>query len=151
MILDEDVIKYIDKSVLCWLATTDIDGQPNVTPKEIFTYSDKESIIIAHIASPGSVRNIRNNNKVALSFIDILIQKGYQVKGVATIVERNEDQFEHLCQKLMAMAGERFPIVSIIHIHVNKVVPIVAPSYALYPTTKEEDQVRSAKKNYGIG
>lgn len=26
----------IETSVLCWLATVDADGQPNVSPKEIF-------------------------------------------------------------------------------------------------------------------
>ncbi len=36
--LTSDIKKYIDQSVLCWLATVSKDGIPNVSPKEIFTY-----------------------------------------------------------------------------------------------------------------
>jgi predicted pyridoxine 5'-phosphate oxidase superfamily flavin-nucleotide-binding protein len=31
--LTDDVLRHIDRGVLCWLATVDIDGGPNVSPK----------------------------------------------------------------------------------------------------------------------
>ena len=41
MMLHEDVKQSIKESVLCWLATTDENGVPNCSPKEVFTYTDK--------------------------------------------------------------------------------------------------------------
>ena len=35
--------------VLCWLATADADGQPNVSPKEVFAVVDDQPLVIAHI------------------------------------------------------------------------------------------------------
>ena len=36
--LTTEMKKYIDKSVLCWLATSNAENIPNVSPKEIFNY-----------------------------------------------------------------------------------------------------------------
>jgi uncharacterized protein len=62
---------HIDKVVLCWLATVNAHGAPNVSPKEIFALYDTQTFIIADIRSPNSVRNIIQNPKVCISFIDI--------------------------------------------------------------------------------
>lgn len=59
--------------ILCWLATVDADGQPNVSPKEIFTVFDSEHLVIANIAL-ASVRNIAVNPRVCVSFVDVFVQ-----------------------------------------------------------------------------
>lgn len=41
MIITNEIKKYIDQSVLCWLATVSTDGVPNVSPKEIFSYYEQ--------------------------------------------------------------------------------------------------------------
>ncbi|MAD96143.1 MAG: flavin-nucleotide-binding protein [Flavobacteriaceae bacterium] len=150
MKLSEAVKSSISNSVLCWLATTDNQGQPNVSPKEIFADFRNEYIIIANIASPKTVKNIATNPKVCLSFIDILIQKGYQVKGTAEIIDKENRDFEELNKVLFKMAGDKFPYASITRIQVEQVKPILAPSYLLYPETKESDQIENAKKQYGL-
>ncbi|WP_366100586.1 pyridoxamine 5'-phosphate oxidase family protein [Flavobacterium sp.] len=38
---NQEVIKSIEQSVLCWLATSDEDNFPNVSPKEMFTYFEE--------------------------------------------------------------------------------------------------------------
>ena len=45
----------IENSVLCWLATVDTAGVPNVSPKEIFDSYNDDRIVIADIASSNSV------------------------------------------------------------------------------------------------
>lgn len=60
--------------VLCWWATADEQGQPNVSPKEVFAVVDDQHLLIANIASPVSVRNIQHNPKVCVSIIDIFVQ-----------------------------------------------------------------------------
>ncbi|MEL6255795.1 MAG: pyridoxamine 5'-phosphate oxidase family protein [Bacteroidota bacterium] len=57
----EEIKDYIDRSVLCWLATSSAENFPNVSPKEIFAFYGSDKIIIANIASPQSIRNIREH------------------------------------------------------------------------------------------
>ncbi|WP_291727444.1 pyridoxamine 5'-phosphate oxidase family protein [Bernardetia sp.] len=146
--LTQEIKKYIEKSVLCWLATSDEENMPNVSPKEVFTFYDEEFIIIANIASPKSVHNIMKNSKVCVSFIDVFVQKGFQLKGNARIVRKSDSEFEVLVQPLLKMTKGKYPFANIIKIRVEKAKKIIAPSYMLYPETTEKEQVESAKKLY---
>ena len=150
MELTKEITKSIDNSVLCWLATASVDNIPNVSPKEIFSYYGSEKIIIANIASPQTVRNIKKNENVCVSFIDILIQKGFQVKGKAKIISKSDLSFSDKEKILIKMTGGNFPFNSIIEINVEKFKEIIAPRYILYPETTELDQIKSAKKTYGV-
>ena len=74
--LTDEVIVYIKRSVLCWLATSSKENVPNVSPKEVFTYTDSNTILVANIASPQTVKNIKQNEKVCISFM-FLFKKGF--------------------------------------------------------------------------
>ena len=149
--LNTEVKHYIDKSVLCWLATASIDGQPNVSPKEVFTYYSNDTIIIANIASPQTVKNIKANSKVCISFIDVLVQKGFQLKGMAKIIDNNHIEYQSLEPKLLAITKGKFPFKTITKITVETNKKIIAPSYLFYPeTTTEALQIEIAKKAYGL-
>lgn len=141
---------HFDQSVLCWLATVSAAGQPNVSPKEIFCRYGEEYLLIANIASPGSLRNIQENPAVCVSFIDILVQKGAQVKGTATIVFQDDPAFEDLAQGLKQLTGGKFPFTSLFKIRIESIKPIISPRYRLLPETTEAAQVASAKKTYGL-
>ncbi len=149
MKLTTDIKKYINQSVLCWLSTVSDDGMPNVSPKEIFACHN-ESIIIANIASPNTVKNIQSNHKVCISFVDVLVQKGYQLKGTAQVIKELDPEFEELKMPLLEMTAGLFPFNSITVITVEQSKPILAPRYLLYPDTKEQDQIKSAIKAYGL-
>jgi predicted pyridoxine 5'-phosphate oxidase superfamily flavin-nucleotide-binding protein len=149
--LTSDVKKYIDLSVLCWLATSDTDNFPNVSPKEVFTWHDDTTFLIAHIASPNSIRNIRSNPKVCVSFIDVFVQKGYKIKGTARVIEKRDTDFEFKAKRLQSLATERFPVLAVIEILVTQVTPILAPSYQFYKaTTSEVGQIEGAMKTYHV-
>ena len=150
MKLTIEIKTSINKSVLCWLATTSSDLIPNVSPKEIFNYFKDNSIIIANIASPQTVRNIQQNEHVCVSFIDILVQKGFQIKGTAKIVDAQAIEFLEMEKVLTKMTGGQFPFASITHILIKEIKPIIAPRYWLYPETTEEEQIASARKTYGF-
>lgn len=149
MKLTKEIKKYLDQSVLCWLATSSSDNIPNVSPKEAFT-NYKDTIIIANIASPQTLKNIRQNNNVCVSFINIFVQKGFQIKGLAEIVEEKNEDFIEMSKVLKVIIGDKFPFSSVTKININQVKPIVAPSYILFPKTKEEDQIELSKKIYGV-
>ncbi len=137
--------------VLCWLATTDADGQPNVSPKEIFAAFDEEHVVIAHIASPISVRNIQQNPKVCVSLIDIFVQKGWKLLGQARYVNASDVAFHAYAKPLLAMTGDKFNIQAVLVVKVVQAHPIVAPSYRFYPdTTTEQSQIEAAMKTYDV-
>lgn len=150
MKLNKEIKDYINKSVLCWLATSSTENVPNVSPKEIFNHFETDKIIIANIASPQTVSNIKQNKNVCVSFIDILIQKGFQLKGTARIIKKTDTDFLEKEKILTEMTGGNFPFATITEIKVEQVKPIIAPKYVLYPETTEKEQMESAKKLYGI-
>jgi predicted pyridoxine 5'-phosphate oxidase superfamily flavin-nucleotide-binding protein len=139
----------IENSVLCWLATVDTAGVPNVTPKEIFTSFGDDRIVIADIASSNSVRNIRAHPAVCVSFIDVFRQRGFKIVGMATVIPREADDFSIVGADLLKMAGDDFPIRNVISIEVGRISRIWAPSYRLFPDRTDEERVQSAYAAYG--
>jgi predicted pyridoxine 5'-phosphate oxidase superfamily flavin-nucleotide-binding protein len=140
----------IENSVLCWLATVDQDGTPNVTPKEIFSCHGDDRIIVADIASTNTVRNIRSHPSVCVSFIDVFRQRGFKVVGSATIIEPHNADCAVVGANVLRMAGSDFPIRHLISIQIERVSRIWAPSYTLFPDRTEEERVRSAYETYGV-
>ena len=150
MNITEIIKQSINKSVLCWLATSSEESIPNVSPKEIFRYYKEDKIIIANIASPQTIKNINQNQNVCISFIDILIQKGFQLKGTAKIIKKTHPDFSEMENALIQMTGGNFPFASITEITVQQAKQIIAPKYILYPNTTEAEQIKSAKKTYNL-
>ena len=149
--LDDDVREAAERSVLCWLASADERGQPNVSPKEVFAVADDEHIVVANIASPRSAANLRVNGQVCLSFIDIFAQKGFKIIGTARDVPPSPPEYARWEAPLRAMTGDRFPIRSVFVIRALAVEPILAPSYWLHPAeTTEASQIRAALRTYGV-
>jgi len=148
--LTPEIKKYIGQSVLCWLATVSADLIPNVSPKEIFHYFEADKIIIANIASPQSVKNIAVNPQVCVSFLDVLVQKGFQVKGTARMVGEKQAGYDEMAAVLLKMTEGKFPFTTIIEITLQSAKPIIAPRYLFFPETTEEQQIESARKTYGV-
>lgn len=150
MHISKELKACMSKSVLCWLATVSKDNLPNVSPKEIFAQYKDDSIIVANIASPQTVKNIKENPQVCISFLDILVQKGYQVKGKAQIIKKTHPDFSAMDSILTQMTEGKFPFATITKITVEQVKPIIAPKYLLYPETTEQEQMESARSAYGL-
>ena len=150
--LTDAVREAAHRSVLCWLATVDAEGQPNVSPKEVWAIADEQHVVVAHIASPVSARNIAQHPQVCLSFVDVFVQKGFKLLGRAREVLADDPEFATWAKPLLAMVGQRFTIQSVLVIQVQSVAAIVAPSYRFYPhETTEASQVASARRQYGMG
>ena len=151
ILLNESVREAARRSVLCWLATVDAEGQPNVSPKEVWAIADEQHVVVAHIASPISAHNIAQHPQVCLSFVDVFVQKGFKLLGIAREVRANDAEFTAWAAPLLAMVSQRFTIHSVLVIQVRSVVAIVAPSYRFYPNeTTEASQVASAMRAYKV-
>lgn len=145
------VRQMAQRSVLCWLATMDAQGQPNVSPKEVWAIVDARHVVVANIASPISARNMATQALVCLSFVDVFVQKGYKLQGTAREVLPDASDFSVWAAPLQAMVGDRFQLCSVFVITVQSVTPIVAPSYHFYPeSTTEASQRQAAMRTYGV-
>jgi predicted pyridoxine 5'-phosphate oxidase superfamily flavin-nucleotide-binding protein len=148
--INQGIRTDIENSVLCWLATVDAAGVPNVSPKEIFDSYGDDRMVIADIASSNSVRNIRAHPAVCVSFIDVFRQRGFKIVGTATIIPREADDFPVVGAGLLKMAGDDFPIRNVIAIGVERISRIWAPSYSIFPDRSEADQMQRAYRTYGV-
>jgi len=123
---------------------------PNVTPKQIWAKHDDTCLVVADIASPNSVENIKQNPAVCLSFIDIFRQRGSKITGKAVIFPKEDPQFEIFGAALVKMAGPKFDVRNVIKIDVERISRILAPSYqkSKFPN---EDAIRDdAYQTYGV-
>ena len=150
MKLDETVRAELDQTVLCWLATVGADGTPNVSPKEVFAAHGEDALVIAEIASPLSLRNVRANPKVCVSFIDVFRQRGFKVIGEAGIVASDDPAFPGLAVDLLAKAGGVFEVRHVIHVRIAHISRIWAPSYRLFPDRPEVERMEDAYRTYGV-
>ncbi len=151
VMLTDAVREAAHRSVLCWLATVDAEGQPNVSPKEVWAIADEQHVVVAHIASPISARNIAQQPQVCLSFVDVFVQKGFKLLGRARELRATDPEFATWAKPLLAIVGQRFTIHSVLVIHVKSVSAIVAPSYRFYPDdTTEASQVVSGMRAYKV-
>ncbi len=147
---DTIIKQYIDQSVLCWLATSDEDNFPNVSPKEMFTFVEENKLLIANIASPNSIQSIKVNNRVCVSFVDVFVQKGFKIKGIARIIDENDVDFETKVGIIKSLFTDKFPIHELIEIETQKIESIKAPSYLMFPDITEQEQIESAIKTYKV-
>ena len=150
MMLSDEIKAEMNNAVLCWLATADAKGRPNVSPKEIFAASQNNSMVIADIASPHSVRNVRSNPQVRVSFFAVFRQHGHKLEGLARVVDRSQGAFEPLARELVRMAGEDFPIRSLVLVEMRRITPIRAPSMILSPERSDAMRMENAYAAYGV-
>ncbi|OKL43890.1 pyridoxamine 5'-phosphate oxidase family protein [Pseudovibrio exalbescens] len=150
MHLNDAVRLDIDRAVLCWLATVDPDGYPSVSPKELFCAYDNQSIIIADVASRGTMRNLTTYPKACVSFVDIFRQKGFKIMGQATLISESDENFKTMARPLVERAGGAYPVRGVIQISAEKIQRIWAPSFHLFPEMSEAERMADAYRTYGV-
>lgn len=146
-LISTEIAETIDQSVLCWPATVSCDGLPNVSPKEAFLHDGEGRILVANIASPVTLKNIKQNERVCLSFVNVFIQKGFKVAGTATVLNPEDDGYSERLDKLSGMIGTTFPIIEITPTSIDE---IIAPSYRLFPESAPADRIREALQTYRV-
>ncbi len=140
----------IQNSVLCWLATVNTSGVPNVSPKEIFDLADDNTLIIANIASPQSVKNIRKHPAVCVSLIDIFTQVGCKLVGHASITDHSNLHYEKYHTQLTKLTEGKYPFSEITTVKIESRSKIIAPSYLFYKEESVEEKRVRAMQHYGV-
>jgi predicted pyridoxine 5'-phosphate oxidase superfamily flavin-nucleotide-binding protein len=137
--LTPDMKRIIQEQRLGFVATADLDGTPNVSPKGTFIVLDDKTIAFGEIRSPGTIRNLRANPRIEVNFVDPFVRKGYRFAGTAAVVERGDRAFDELLSQLRSALGQR--IRAIVTITVTKALPLTSPAYD--DGTKEPEIRRS--------
>lgn len=65
------------------VATASATGKPNVSAKGSLRVLDDEHVLFAHISSPRTVANIKENPQVAIICLDAATRKGCRIWGRA--------------------------------------------------------------------
>ena len=134
--LTPDMKRIIEEQRLGFVATADLDGTPNVSPKGTFIVLDDHTIAFGEIRSPGTMRNLRANPRIEVNFVDPFVRKGYRFAGIATVVERGDSTFDALRDHFHGPLASRMR--AIVTISVMKAVPLTSPAYDADGTTEPE-------------
>jgi predicted pyridoxine 5'-phosphate oxidase superfamily flavin-nucleotide-binding protein len=125
--LTPDMKRIIEEQRLGFVATADIDGTPNLSPKGTFVVLDDTRIAFGEIRSPGTIRNLRANPRIEVNFVDPFVRKGYRFAGTATVIERKNGAFEALLGHFRGPLALRMR--AIVVISVSRALPLISPAY----------------------
>jgi predicted pyridoxine 5'-phosphate oxidase superfamily flavin-nucleotide-binding protein len=83
--LNERMKEIFAKQGVLVLGTADLNGIPNVVPVGAVRILDDETIVVSDQYFYKTLRNLKENPRVAISFWETEKGEGYQIKGDATI------------------------------------------------------------------
>ena len=125
--LGADVERLVDEQRLCFVATVNEDGTPNLSPKGTIVVLDSEHLAFGDIRSPQTIRNLRSRPGIEINVIDPLSRKGYRFSGTATVHE-DGPRLEQLLAVLRAR-GTSNPIQAVVVVRVERAAPVLSPAY----------------------
>lgn len=120
--MTQDVIDLIQKQHLAFVATSTLNGIPNVSPKGSISVIDKNRLIFAEIASPHTISNLKNNPNISLYVLDRETNKGCQIKGKSTLMNSGP-MFENISKALKEKMPHLPPANYAVLIDVSEVFP----------------------------
>lgn len=129
MALPDTAITAIETIRLGFVATVTADGAPAVSPKGTFVVIDPQTIGFAEIRSPGTIRNVRHQPLVDVSFVDPFTRKGVRINGRAEVISQGAE-FDTLIPFWDDLWPDLRPRINmIVKIHVAGVKPLSTPPY----------------------
>src|ERR1700729_1064838 len=104
--LDADMQSLVRRTILCFAATINGDGSPNLSPKSTLIVHDDQHLLFANIASPRTVANLRLDPRIEINCVDIFSRRGYRFTGHASVRSAGDpiyNEFAARCVPSMAM------------------------------------------------
>jgi predicted pyridoxine 5'-phosphate oxidase superfamily flavin-nucleotide-binding protein len=133
--------RIIAEQRLGFVATTNADGTPNLSPKATFVVLDDSTVAFAEIRSPNTMRNIGRGSTVEVNFVDPFVRKGCRLSGAAAVAARGTPGFDALIHHFGG-TGDLLPhIRAIVTIRVERASMLISPAYDRGQT---EDELRRA-------
>jgi uncharacterized protein len=130
--LTEDMKRVVEEQRLAFVATVNVDGTPNLSPKGTIAVLDDNHLMFGDLASPRTVENLRRNASIELNVVDPVTRTGYRFKGSGIVHGRGEP-FEELLALYVAgrhaVARPRERIRHIVVIELERCLPLISPAY----------------------
>lgn len=134
--IPNDARERVHRYPLCFVATVDEDGSPNVSPKGTVRVWDADRLVFANVASPRTVANIERDDRVHVNVVDHFARRGWRFVGRARVTDDPA-----VVEALRAeYPGEPYPFEEAVLVHVEEATELVSPSYAL---GKDETMLRA--------
>ena len=149
-IITDDMRRIVQATRLCFVATVDEDGTPNLSPKSSLMVYDDDHLLFANIASPNTVRNLRRNPAIEINAIDIFARRGYRFKGTANMVPPGTPEYAFVAEPFWAENGKQFPVHEIVKVEVTRAAPALSPAYTFIKGLTEENLRQAYLGKYGL-
>jgi uncharacterized protein len=125
--IGQEARRVVERQRLCFVATVNEDGTPNLSPKGTVGVLDDDHLVFGDIRSPRTVENLRRRPAVEINVVDPIGRKGYRFRGRATIVDPGR-RFDELVESFRAR-GLEHPYHCFVVIDVEHAEPVISPAY----------------------
>jgi len=149
-IITDDMRRIVRATRLCFAATVDEDGSPNLSLKSSLMVYDDGHLVFANIASPNTVRNLRRNPAIEINAIDIFARRGYRFKGTAELMLPGRPEYDFVAEPFWAENGKQFPVHEVVKVAVERAAPVLSPAYTYINGLTEEDLRQAYLAKYGV-
>src|ERR1700730_17267340 len=148
--LDADMQSLVRRTILCFAATINGDGSPNLSPKSTLIVHDDQHLLFANIASPRTVANLRREPRIEINCVDIFARRGYRFTGHASVRSAGDPIYDEVAAALRAEHGDAIPIHDAVLVRVLSAKPILSPAYAYVPGVTETSLREVYARKYGM-
>jgi predicted pyridoxine 5'-phosphate oxidase superfamily flavin-nucleotide-binding protein len=150
-ILDADMRTIISETMLCFAATVNQDGSPNLSPKSTLKAFDDNHLIFANIASPKTTSNLKRDPRIEINCVDIFSRRGYRFKGRGVVYSIGTQIYEDLLLEIENEHGNSIPVIDAILIEVHEAKPVLSPAYTFIKEVSENILREAYMKKYNVG
>ena len=148
--LDNDMKDVIRRTNLCFAATINADGSPNLSPKSTLVVHDDDHLLFANIASPRTIANLKRDPRIEINCVDIFSRRGYRFTGHASVRSAGDPIYERFVAMLRAEHGDVIPIHDAVLVSVLSAKPILSPAYTFVPGVTEAGLREVYARKYGM-
>jgi predicted pyridoxine 5'-phosphate oxidase superfamily flavin-nucleotide-binding protein len=149
-VITDDMRAIVGATRLCFAATVDADGTPNLSPKSSLMVYDDDHLVFANIASPNTVRNLGRNPAIEINAIDIFLRRGYRFKGTAELMPPGTPEYDFVAEPFWADNGKQFPVHEVVKVTVTRAAPVLSPAYTYIDGLTEDDLRQAYLAKYGV-
>ncbi len=137
-----DMEAIIKQAILSFVATTNEDGTPNLSPKASLTVMNGV-LYFADIASPRTILNLTRNSAVEIDVVDIFQRRGYRFKGRASILRSSDEEYLTIADWVRATNGPEYPVDHVVKIDTTSISPLLSPAHIFAQPPRSQDEIRS--------
>lgn len=132
LILTHDMRAIIEAAHLCFAATVNADGRPNLSPKGTIRVWDDTSLFFLDIASPQTRANLLDRPWMEINVVEQLSRRGYRFSGRA-IVHTEGTVFEEARRRVLGEEKVTYLVSAVITLQVASAAPLISPGYLHTP------------------